>query len=637
MEDSQLVEDNNVDNHIDDKINTYLNLEKPISFFLFAGAGSGKTGSLVKALKRLSDESRKHLRLQGQQVGIITYTNAACDEIKHRLDFDPLVEVSTIHSFVWKSLIGGFHTDIKQWLRINLPKEIAKLEAQQLKGRAGKASLDRAKDIEIKQKRLVSLDGIKQFTYNPNGDNRGRNSLNHFEVITIGADFLTNKPLMQTILINKFPILLIDESQDTNKHLMEAFLKVQNQQSERFCLGLFGDTMQRIYADGKMDLGKGLPPEWAQPVKKMNHRCPRRIVKLINKIRSTVDPQDQNSRTDKEEGFVRLFILPSDTPDKLAAEREIKQHMTAITGDSLWNSADDVKTLILEHHMAALRMGFLEMFEPLYKADEGRLRTALLDGSLPGLRLFSQQVLPLVKAKQNGDEFAVAAIVRNSSPLLSKATLKELGEDQLSQLKKAREAVEQLIALWSNNAEPHFLNILRCVSQTGLFEIPESLRPIAFRNEVEQKNAEQSSEALSAEEDTNPILDAWDKFLLTPFAQIKPYVDYVNGQAPFDTHQGVKGLEFPRVLVVMDDAEARGFMFDYDKLFGAKDKTKTDIENERNGDDTGINRTRRLFYVTCSRAVNSLAIVAYTSDPNKVRDNVVRDGWFEGCEIEILT
>lgn len=630
MESLQLVDDNNVDNHVDDKINAYLSLDKPISFFLFAGAGSGKTGSLVKALKRLRKDSGERLRLQGQRVGVITYTNAACDEINHRLDFDPLVEVSTIHSFVW-SLIGGFNIDIKQWLRITLPNEIADLEEKQRKGRARQVNLDRAKSIEIKQKRLIDLDNIKQFTYNPNGDNRGRDSLNHSEVIKIGADFLTNKPLMQTILINKFPILLIDESQDTNKHLMEAFLKVQHQQSERFCLGLFGDTMQRIYADGKRDLGKNLPPEWATPVKKMNHRCPRRIVKLINKIRSAVDAQEQSPRTDKEEGFVRLFILPSDTADKLAAEREIKQRMTAITGDPLWNSVDDVKTLILEHHMAALRMGFLEMFEPLYQID--RLKTALLDGSLPGLRLFSQQVLPLVKAKQNGDEFAVAAIVRNSSPLLSKATLKELGEDQLSQLKKAREAVEQLIALWSNNDEPHFLDILRCVSHTGLFEIPESLRPIAFRNEVEQKNAEQSSN----EKDTNPILDAWDKFLLTPFAQIKPYVDYVNGQAPFDTHQGVKGLEFPRVLVVMDDVEARGFTFSYDKLFGVKDKTKADIENERNGDDTGINRTRRLFYVTCSRAVKSLAIVAYTSDPNKVRDNVVREGWFESCEVEILT
>ena len=46
--------------------------------------------------------------------------------------------------------------------------------------------------------------------------------------------------------------------------------------------------------------------------------------------------------------------------------------------------------------------------------------------------------------------------------------------------------------------------------------------------------------------------------------------------APFDTHQGVKGLEFPRVFVVIDDEAARGFMFSYEKLFGARAMTSTD-------------------------------------------------------------
>jgi len=640
MENSRMVDDNNIDNHVDDKISACLNLEEPISFFLFAGAGSGKTGSLVKALKRLREESGKRLRLHGQRVGVITYTNAACDEIKQRLDFDPLVEVSTIHSFVW-SLIGGFHADIKQWLKVNLKDEIAELEELQRKGRAGtKAALDRENSIKTKQKRHAGLDDIKHFTYSPSGDNHGRDSLNHAEVIKIGADFLTQKQLMQTILVNKFPILLIDESQDTNKLLMDAFLAVQAQQNKRFCLGLFGDTMQRIYADGKMDLGKDLPPTWAKPVKKMNHRCPRRIVKLINKIRSSVDTQEQSPRTDKEEGFVRLFILPSGTPDKLLAEHNARQRMATVTGDPLWdNSDEDVKTLILEHHMAARRMGFLEMFEPLYQAD--RLKTALMDGSLPGLRFFSQYVLPLVQAKQNGDEFTIAAIVRKFSPLLSKATFKLMADleiDQSLQVKEARVAVEQLIALWSINAEPRFVDILRCISQTGLFEIPESLRPIASRSIIEQKNAEESNGTpVPKDEDTHSELDAWNKFILTPFSQIKPYTAYVKGLAPFDTHQGVKGLEFPRVLVVMDDDEARGFLFSYDKLFGVKGKTTADIESERTGKDTGIDRTRRLFYVTCSRAENSLAIVAYSSHPDKVRDHVVRENWFEDSEVEILT
>ena len=640
MESFTIMDDNNFDDHVDDEINDCLSFDKPISFFLFAGAGSGKTRSLVNALNYLRKVNAKRLRLHGQRVGVITYTNAACDEIKRRLDFDPLIEVSTIHSFVW-SLIGGLNFDVKQWLKVNLENEIADLEEKQSKGRAGtKAALNREKSIETKQKRLSGLDDIKRFTYNPNGDNRGRDSLNHSEVIKIGAGFLREKPLMQSIFVNKYPILLIDESQDTNKLLMEAFLEIQQKYNSRFILGLFCDTMQRIYGDGKMDLGQNLPIDWAKPVKEMNHRCTRRIIKLINKIRSAVDGQEQKPRTDKDEGFVRLFILHSDTADKPEAESRVAERMATITSDALWSGTKaDIKTLTIEHHMAARRMGFLAMFEPLYQESSGILKTGLLDGTLPGLRLFSQLVLPIVKAKQNDDDFSVTAIVRKNSPLLTKAALKAKGEDQPLQIKKAREAIEKLLALWANNVEPSFLDVFRCIVQTGLFEIPESLRPIALRDEAEQEVAEKNGETTpSLEEDyPNSVLDAWDKFLLTPFAQIEHYADYVKGQAQFETHQGVKGLEFPRVMIIIDDNEARGFLFSYDKLFGAKDKTSTDLKNESEGNETSIDRTRRLFYVTCSRAEKSLAIIAYSTDPEKVHNNVLSEGWFENDEVEILT
>jgi DNA helicase-2/ATP-dependent DNA helicase PcrA len=627
------VDADHVEDAVDDHISACLDIERPVSFFLFAGAGSGKTRSLVTALDRLRAESGKRLRLHGQRVGVITYTNAACDEIKRRLEFDPLVEVSTIHSFVW-SLIGGHDYDIRQWLRASLETEITELEDLQRKGRPGtKAAVDRDNSIKAKQARLDSLDRIRRFTYNPSGENRGLDSLNHAEVIKLGADFLTRKPLMQRILLSRFPILLVDESQDTNKLLMDAFLALQGAHKDGFCLGLVGDTMQRIYADGKADLGRQLPPDWAKPAKYINHRSPRRIVKLINRIRASVDDHEQVPRSDAEEGFVRLFVLPSDTGVKTSAESKAAEQMAAITGDPLWSGRDaDVKTLTLEHHMAARRMGFLEMFQPLNEVD--RLQTGLRDGSLPGLRLFSELVLPLLKAKQGGDDFAAAAIMRRASPLLDKAVLKAIGADQPAQIKKAREAVKELIGLWSNHGDPRFLDVLRCVSQTGLFEIPESLRPIAARGEDEEVEVRGSN---LNEGSGDSALDAWDAFLLTSFAQIEPYAEYVSGQAAFGTHQGVKGLEFGRVMVVMDDAEARGFMFSYEKLFGAKDKTKADLDNERDGKETGIERTRRLFYVTCSRTKKSLALIAYSSRPDKIRDYVIREGWFEDEEVQLAT
>jgi DNA helicase-2/ATP-dependent DNA helicase PcrA len=626
--------DDHADDHADDQISASLDLDSPVSFFLFADAGSGKTRSLVNGLRWLREKSGKRLRLYGQRVGVITYTNAACDEIKKRLEFDPLVEVSTIHSFVW-SLISGLHADIKQWLRTNLPIEIAELEDLQRRGRAGtKAALDRDEAIKARQKRLTDLNSIRRFTYNPSGDNRGRDSLSHTEVIKIGADFLTRKPVMQGILITKFPVLLIDESQDTNRLLMEAFLKLQGEYKERFCLGLFGDVMQRIYADGKEDLGRELPPDWARPTKKLNHRCPRRIIKLINKIRSSVDGHEQVARSDSQEGVVRLFILPTDTVDKKDAERRAAEKMASITGDQLWSSEADVKTLVLEHHMAARRMGFSEMFHALYQVDS--LQTGLRDGSLPGLRLFSHLVLPLKNAKERGDEFAVAAIVREASPLLSKVTLKAAGTDQRRKIRSAREAIGKLMTLWSVNGNPCFLDLLDCVSRTGLFEVPESLRPFAAREERKRKETEDDSiSAVTEEAQTDPVLDAWGRFLQAPFAEIEPYDRYVSGKAAFETHQGVKGLEFERVMVIIDDTEARGFMFSYEKLFGAKSKSRTDLENERDGKDGSIDRTRRLFYVTSSRAKKSLAIVAYSSDPEKIRQYVIRGGWFEEGEVQM--
>jgi DNA helicase-2/ATP-dependent DNA helicase PcrA len=629
------VEDDRADDCVDEEIKHCLNLANPVSFFLFAGAGSGKTRSLVDAVLHIREKYGRPLWLGGQRCGVITYTNAACDEIKQRLKFDPLVEVSTIHSFAW-ILIGGFNSDIRTWLRSNLAQEIAELEEAQRKGRTGtKAASERERSIESKRKRLASLATIKKFTYSPSDDNRGRDSLSHSEVIAITASLLTNKRTLQRIFVGKYPFLLIDESQDTNRHLMDALLVVQGLHPTQFCLGLFGDTMQRIYADGKVDLPTGLPVAWRRPAKKMNHRCPARLVRLINKVRSAVDDHKQQARSDKAGGIIRLFIVSAITTDKFRAEAAAAKRMAEITGDGGWNpDSGEFKTLTLEHHMAARRMGFLEFFEPLYKVD--RLRTELLQGSLPGLRFFTSLVMPLVDARTRRDEYAVAAIVRKHSPILESKTLRQAGTNQPKLLKRAKEAVSALMALWDDGKSPALAEILRSVSASTLFDVPESLLPLAAGM---KGHAEGKSDAAPAEADTerDEAFEAWERALAVPLQQIVAYSQYISGAAPFDTHQGVKGLEFPRVMVVIDDEEARGFLFSFDKLLGAKGKSDADITNERAGKETSIDRTRRLFYVICSRAKETLAVVHYSSDVNRVRSHAISEGWFTSDEIELLT
>ena len=227
---------------------------------------------------------------------------------------------------------------------------------------------------------------------------------------------------------------------------MEALLAVQAAHRDRFGLGLLGDTMQRIYSDGKHDLGRNLPGDWSKPALIINHRCPRRIVQLINNIRSVVDGQEQQSRLDADKGHVRLFISENCKDDKHQIEADVRKRMAAVTGDERWNQPDQVKTLTLEHQMAARRTNFFELFEPLYKIED--FKTGLLDGTLPIVRFFSDLVLPLVRAQHKGNDFAAAAVVRKGSPLLSKKALESVGAGSVSSVGRGQGCCgEALMAL----------------------------------------------------------------------------------------------------------------------------------------------------------------------------------------------
>ena len=612
---------NEVKMSVNDEIYSCLDLNNPKSFFLFAGAGSGKTRSLVDVLKRFKENHAKQLQLNGQKVAIITYTNAASDEIKRRLEYDSTFIVSTIHSFAWE-LIQPFQVDIKNWVRINTQTEIAELQEKESKGRGGKASEDRKKKIESKQKRIENLSSVKKFSYNPNGANTGRDSLNHAEVIKIVADFISRFPLMQKVVIQKYPILLIDESQDTKEALIDAFFSLQQAFSRSFTLGLFGDTMQRIYTDGKVDLGKYIPDDWAKPSKEINYRCPKRVIKLINKIRASVDEQQQKPSDKNIEGVVRLFVVDSNgTIDKAKIETEVATQMAKFSDDDLWNSSGEIKTLTLEHKMAARRDGFINFFKPLYDIDS----TGALDGKLKGLGFFTQQLLPLISAKQDGDEFKVAQIIKKYSPILDKKVLLD-SENQLEEVRKANNAVELLAKLW-NETEPTLLDIIRQVEHLNLLLIPEHLALFS------QSKGKIDITMPPFSEDEKIL--SWHEVLQCNINELEAYNNYISDNSRFGTHQGVKGLEFERVMVILDDEEAGFNLFSYEKLLGAKALTDRDVKNEEEGKDTSIDRTRRLFYVTCSRAEKSLAIVAYTKSPDKVKEYAISQDLF--VEDEIVT
>ncbi|KJZ43003.1 UvrD-helicase domain-containing protein [Pseudomonas fluorescens] len=599
-----------------------LNLADPKSFFLYAGAGSGKTHSLVEAIRELKSRERERLTFEGRRIAVITYTNAACDEILRRLEFDPLVEVSTIHAFAWR-LIQGFDNEIREWLRIKLAQDIEKIEGELARSKGdNKTSRANRRKLQSKTRRLDTLDEITKFIYSPTGDNRERQALNHDEVIKLTAAFAPERPLLD-VLVDRYPVVLIDESQDTHAPVMEAFLKVQQSAQTRFCLGLLGDTMQQIYGHGVTRLDKAIPGDWQKPEKVVNRRCPRRVVDLINVIRSTADTHQQTPKPDAIEGVVRMYCISQSQEQAPNLEERIAHSMAAITDDGEWAiGPEGRKTLILEHKMAGRRMGFEKLFTPLYAVEH--LQTGLLDGTLPALRIFSEGVLPILTAKN--DHFLLLEAVRSRSPLFSKDVLQSTG-DQLAHMQRVKDATHALLSLFERS-DPTLCEVATLLLQTQLLDVPDNL--------IGAMVLGAPGEAPDPE-DTNAMTNyAYQLFLERPFSELAAFASYADGLSPYGTHQGVKGLEFPRVMVVINDEEAGGFLFSYDKLLGVKEPTKTDRDNERDGKDNALARTRRLLYVTCSRAEKSLAIVVYTPQPTLAKRNVVAAGWLQESEVEIL-
>lgn len=601
--------DDHVDDHVDEEIRLCLSEASQKCFFMFAGAGSGKTRSLVSALNFLRESRGKEYQRLGKRIAVITYTNAASDEIQNRIQHDPIFHVSTIHSFLWM-LISGFQRDIKAWLKLHLQEKIDEVDSKIAKAR--QTTLAKYKEEKSDyEKRLAQIDRIQHFQYNPNGNNASKESLSHSQVIKMATDFIKEKKTMQRLLINQFPILFIDESQDTKKELVDAIMEVHNSFKDSWIIGMFGDTMQRIYMDGHPNLPNLINNGWETPEKEMNHRSCKRVVALANKIRSQVDSCKQQARSDAGEGFIRVFITRS-TADRKNFENAVTKQMAQITEDNLWLERDKCKSLILEHKMAAQRFGFENIYTPLN--DSRRFDTDLREGAIPELHFLANVIRPLVSAKKSDDSFVIAKIMRaHALPFVDKKS-----DFTIETIKKCHLAVDEIFELFCQHEDPSCLEILKKAYESGLFKISERVKYILLDDYDEDEKASALRKALQA-----------------PFSELQHYSDYVSEKTEFATHQGVKGLEFDRVMIILDDYSANMKIFNYEKLFEIVPKSSTDIKNENEGKDTTIARTARLFYVACTRAKKSLAIVLYTDEPMKARDFFIENDWFSDDEISI--
>ena len=138
------------------------------------------------------------------------------------------------------------------------------------------------------------------------------------------------------------------------------------------------------------------------------------------------------------------------------------------------------------------------------------------------------------------------------------------------------------------------------------------------------------------EADVKSELGGWRLALEAPFDQIERYNRYVRGLSQFDTHQGLMGLEFPRVWLSLATMKRVASCSPMTSFSRSRRRVRQGTDNEAAGKETSIDRTRRLFYVTCSRAEQSLAVVYFAADPTLARDAMIRQEWFEPGEIELM-
>jgi DNA helicase-2/ATP-dependent DNA helicase PcrA len=193
------------------------------NFRVEAGAGAGKTYSLMKVIDWVEKEKRRQFTKNGQHVACITYTNAAVDVIKGRLKSENFIQPCTIHTFAW-GLMKRFQS--------SLIKDVGELELLPKKDDGAPYTIDEVNSVSYELGMRYVRDG-ELFLY-------------HDDVIKLFVNML-KKSKFRMILANQYPIILIDEYQDSFKSIMDLFLQYYINQGEKPQFGLFGDSWQTIY------------------------------------------------------------------------------------------------------------------------------------------------------------------------------------------------------------------------------------------------------------------------------------------------------------------------------------------------------------------------------------------------------
>ncbi len=527
------------------------------SFLVDAGAGSGKTSSLVGALRHLIDtQLGVALAQKSQRIACITFTNVATDQIVERTARNPLIQVSTIHDFLW-SVIKPHQKALKRaLLRHN----------RELKGTSARKRDEAALE--------AALPGVS-VTYSDRGAEFLEGRLFHDDLIEVAARVFEDNALMAQIVGSRYPFIFVDEYQDTSRLVIGILDRVMTTARGKAVIGYFGDKLQHIYDGGVGEIPADRRSNLVHIPKAENYRCSKAVIALLNRIRTDIEQYPSGKNVDGAAVYLRLSRRGADD-DVLAPARAIVQEKLN------WDlTTGEQKELFLTHRLIARKGGYNALLE-VYNQRGSFSRDALVKGEDPIIRFFQASVEPLLAAWRAGRTGKVLSLLRAAG-----FTLKDNPGKA-----RAKEALDRLVAMAAHGT---VREVLRHLDSAELLVLLDDLKKGLDASETDDGTAmEATNERQVAER-------AFYGFRLAlPYAEVSSFCTFLEEHTPFSTHHGVKGDEFDTVFVVLDDAGASWNLYSFDKYLNGEDEAK------------GANRfrrTRNLFYVCCSRAKRNLAVV----------------------------
>ena len=593
------------------------------NFSMVAGAGSGKTTSLVIALEYLRRDEGSVLRKNGQKILCITYTNRAVDVISGRIGKDDLYVVTTLHGFLW-SEIRRFTHDIREALRISvIPAHIDKAREKD-SGRQTKTAIRARERIKQLEEHLAVIEAVGSFKYDESSfSDYSKGQLNHEDVISVAGYLLEESQVFRRILGQKYPFIFIDEAQDTFYEIVRG-MNLVCAGAGLPIVGYFGDPMQQIYDKRAGDFSG--PEKSLRITKTENYRCSTSVIDLLNAFRQDVQqvPAGDNAGVT---GSVKMTLIEAWEPEERSGRRKVYSEVQLKRNSDFfekaleewgWNDGREMKQLFLVRQMIARRLGFSELhrlFTGLFASS--RTQGEYEEGAHFLLKPIVETIWPLVKAGRSGDDRSIIDILRSKSPAFD---ISGINKDRSlrEMLDFSKDLTAKLLCLWESST---LREIFAYCHESRIARFSDRLAGHLFR----QPREEEYDDDRHAEDKADWLCD---QFFAMGAGELEAYCEFVEENTVYSTQHGVKGEEYPNVLVVFDDVEAGWANYSFSKLLTPQLAGEpTEGQHER---------SRKLAYVCFSRAEENLRIVLFTKSPEEAENELIKRGLLNNEQINII-